>query len=255
MIRRLQACLNGDRDRSEHFGVPITPAELALSARACVDAGAEAVHLHPRDAEGAESLLAQDIGAAVAAVRLRCPEVPVGVSTGLWIAGGDADRRAEWVAGWSVLDPVHRPDFASVNLGEAGSPELLTTLAGFAIAPEAGIWSPADAALLKHLPDVRWLRILVEIEDLDPNGPYGPTEEADRILAAIAEVETVRGVEILLHGKQTFAWALVAHAGRLRIPTRMGLEDVVVGPYNEPVRGNAELIRMALRIWESGRVT
>ncbi len=253
MLRRLKACLNGDRDRSEHDGVPITPAELAVAARASVDAGAEAIHVHPRDAEGSESLLAEDIGATVAAVRLSCPGVPVGVSTGLWIAGGDPARRAEWVSGWSVLDPVHRPDFASVNLSEAGSPDLLATLAGFGIALEAGVWSLPDVALLKQLPDVRWLRILVEIEELDPDHPYGPVEQADRIMAAVAEVDSVRGVEILLHGKQTFAWALVAHAGRLRIPTRMGLEDVVVGPYNEPVKGNVELIGMALRVWESGR--
>jgi uncharacterized protein (DUF849 family) len=69
--------------------VPITPAELARSAAAAVAAGAEALHLHPRDADGRESLAAADVGAAVAAVRAACPGTQAGVSTGLWITGGD----------------------------------------------------------------------------------------------------------------------------------------------------------------------
>ena len=62
-IKRIKACLNGKRGRDEHPGVPVTPAELAASAAAAVAAGAEAVHLHARGADGAESVLAADIGA------------------------------------------------------------------------------------------------------------------------------------------------------------------------------------------------
>lgn len=248
----LQAALNGDLARGAHPALPVSAEELARDAAACVAAGAGAIHLHPRDGDGAESLLVDDVGAAVAAVRARCPGVPVGVSTGLWIAGGDPERRAGWVAGWSSLDPARRPDFASVNLGEAGSPELLGILAAYGIALEAGIWSVADVDILRDLPDVRWQRLMVEIENLDPEGRYGPLEEADRIVAAISQVESARGVEILLHGKQSYAWALVAHAGRLRLPTRIGLEDVLVGPQQEPVLGNPELVRLAIRAWEAG---
>ena len=49
--------------------MPLTPAEVAASAAAAVEAGAEAVHVHPRGADGAESLEAGDIAAAVAALR------------------------------------------------------------------------------------------------------------------------------------------------------------------------------------------
>src|SRR5690348_10235263 len=101
VLQRLQVCLNGSRPRSEHQAVPTTPAELAVAARAAVDAGAEAVHLHPRAAGGSESLLAADVGAAVGAVRRSCPGVPIGVTTGLWITGGDVWRRSAQVAAWS----------------------------------------------------------------------------------------------------------------------------------------------------------
>jgi uncharacterized protein (DUF849 family) len=55
-IERVKACLNGGRRRDEHPAVPVTAAQLAASASAAVAAGAEAIHLHPRDEGGAESL-------------------------------------------------------------------------------------------------------------------------------------------------------------------------------------------------------
>jgi len=95
VITRIQACLNGRRGRDEHPAVPVTPGEVAREAAV---AGAEAVHLHARGAGGGESLLAGDVGAAVAAVRQACPGLPVGASTGLWITAGDHPARQAAVA-------------------------------------------------------------------------------------------------------------------------------------------------------------
>ncbi|WP_327005118.1 3-keto-5-aminohexanoate cleavage protein [Dactylosporangium sp. NBC_01737] len=67
-IARIKVALNGGRLPGAHPALPCTPAELAVAARDAVAAGAEAVHLHPRDADGRESLDAADVGAAVAAV-------------------------------------------------------------------------------------------------------------------------------------------------------------------------------------------
>src|SRR5215469_8892709 len=105
----MKACLNGQRRRADHPALPVTPAELAGSAAGAVLAGAEAVHLHPRGADGRESLLAADVGAAVAAIRQACPGVPVGVTTGLWVTAGDAAARSAAVAGWAALDDRARP--------------------------------------------------------------------------------------------------------------------------------------------------
>ena len=68
----------------------------------------EAVRVHPRDSNTAESVLPDDVGVAVAAVRGTCPGIAVGVSTGLWITGDRAARQAA-VVGWRDLPAVSRP--------------------------------------------------------------------------------------------------------------------------------------------------
>ncbi|MEV0646478.1 3-keto-5-aminohexanoate cleavage protein [Phytomonospora sp. NPDC050363] len=240
----IKVCLNGGRLRRDHPAVPITPAELAADAAASVAAGAAAVHMHPRDASGAESLAPEDVGAAVAAVRAACPGTPVGVSTGLWISDGDPDARRHIVGQWGSLPPEARPDFASANVGEPGFAALTELLLESGVAVEAGVWSPDDA---EHLAETglapRCLRVLVEIigvpADLAP-------ALAERILARLDElgVATPR----LLHGEEAATWPMVEMAARLGLPTRIGLEDTISGPGGVNVPGNAALVRQALRV-------
>lgn len=52
----LKACLNGARAQAEHPAIPVTLAEIAHEARRAVDAGAGAIHVHPRGPDGRESL-------------------------------------------------------------------------------------------------------------------------------------------------------------------------------------------------------
>ena len=89
----LQACLNGNRDKVFHAATPLTPRELAADARAVVEAGAEQLHIHPRNAVGRESLHPDDTAAALEAIRASVPGIPVGVSTGWWIAPGGRARQ------------------------------------------------------------------------------------------------------------------------------------------------------------------
>lgn len=44
------------RAKADHPALPVTPAEVAATARACRDAGATAIHLHARDDAGAHTL-------------------------------------------------------------------------------------------------------------------------------------------------------------------------------------------------------
>jgi uncharacterized protein (DUF849 family) len=91
----LQAALNGDRTKADHQAVPLSPEELAADAGACVAAGAGAIHMHPRDPGGRETLEPQAIDAAARAVREACG-VPVGVfDGGLDRAGPRAPARAD----------------------------------------------------------------------------------------------------------------------------------------------------------------
>ena len=98
----LQACLNGGRAASEAAGVPLTPADLARDAAAARDAGALELHVHPRDASGAETLHPDAVAEVLTAIRAAVPGMPVGIGTGAWIAPGGTARHAHMKA-WEVL--------------------------------------------------------------------------------------------------------------------------------------------------------
>ncbi len=250
----VKACINGSRRRGDHPALPTTPDAMAREAAAAVRAGALAVHLHARDASGTESLAAADVGACVAAVRRAVPGVPVGVSTGLWIHGGDADARAADVAAWSVLDRAVRPDFASVNLSEPGASHLWDVLAGLGVGVEPGVWSPADAdrlaAMLAAAPARPGAvpRVLLEVVA----APAGKEVALAGELLGAARRRLPPDLPLLLHGEDDGAWPVLALAAREGVQTRIGLEDVLTGPTGEPVAGTAELVRAALALSASG---
>jgi uncharacterized protein (DUF849 family) len=248
-IQRMQACLNGGRTRAEHPAVPVTAADLAAAAADAVAAGAEAIHMHPRAADGTQSLHAGDIGAAVAAVRAACPGTPVGVSTGLWITAGDPTARHAAISTWAGLPAGRRPDYASLNLGEPGSAELPGLLESAGIATEAGVWSVADVALLDRAePPAGWLRIMIEILKT----PAGhAVAAADEILHEVRETDAA--APVLLHGEDESCWLLIGHAGALGLPARVGLEDSLRGPDGAVVAGNGDLVRLGLAAWSAAR--
>jgi uncharacterized protein (DUF849 family) len=242
-IRTLKACLNGKRTKAEHPAVPVTPAELASEAAAAVAAGAEAVHLHARNPAGAESVQPADVGAAVTAVRQACPGTPIGVSTGLWITHGDPATRQAAVASWAALPAAGRPDFASVNVSEAGWAEVVHTLAATGIGVEAGVWSLADVRVLATTPDLpQLLRVMVEV----PASPPLDAAAAGREIVRAVRESARQADPLLLHGESDGCWPLISLAGELGLATRIGLEDTITGPAGEPVTGNADLVRLAL---------
>lgn len=241
MVRRMKACLNGGRSPADHPAVPVTPVQLGVAAAAAVAAGAEVVHLHPRDESGAETLDAPHVGAAVAAVREHCPGTPVGVTTGLWITGGDPAARLERLRAWGALPGGQRPDLASVNAGEAGFAEAVAVLAGAGIGVEAGVQAPAE---VRRLGGVPLIRVLIEIMD---TGAEQAVAAAEAILAELDRAGVT--APLLLHGEEAACWPLVRHAGRLGLPGRMGLEDTLLDEHGAAATSNADLVRQALAVW------
>jgi len=118
----VQACLNGGRRRAEHRTVPLAPDEIARDAARAIAAGAGALHIHPRAADGSETLDPAICDAVVLAVRDACPGIPIGLTTAIWIEP-DPARRLELVTSWAVP-----PDFVSVNVSETGVPTLCECL-------------------------------------------------------------------------------------------------------------------------------
>jgi uncharacterized protein (DUF849 family) len=240
---------------------------MAREADGAVRAGARAVHLHARDAVGAESLIPSDIAACVTAVRAAVPGVPLGVSTGLWVCSGDADLRFATVSGWGELDGAARPDFASVNLSEEGALDLWHSLAELGIGVEPGVWSPSDLGVLaRGRLDGSVVRILLEIVgDGGPDAPEDARDAPDAAGDGLARAVELRAaaraalpagmsdeVPFLLHGEDAAAWPVLRLALREGLQTRIGLEDVLTGPDGERVDGNAHLVRAARALAASG---
>ena len=142
----IQAALNGTRSWTEHPEIPITPARQATEAKASVAAGANAIHVHVRDEHGSESLAPDDLAKTVTAIRQACPGIPTGVSTGSWIVP-DLGRRLALIRAWTVL-----PDFASVNLHEAGAIDVIRLLLDKGVGVEAGVWNAPAARAGRQRP-------------------------------------------------------------------------------------------------------
>ena len=235
MTLLLKACLNGDRTDAEHPAVPRTPDELAADARACVEAGARVLHLHPYDAEGRQTLAAEPSAATLRAVRAQCPGVPISLSTSAAIEA-DPPRRLELVAGWTEL-----PELVTANQGEAGIVELCEHLIARGVGIEAGLLSASDAEafVAAGIAD-RCVRVLVEPLDTDP-------ATAVAHAAAMEETVAAAGIELeqVHHGDGIATWAVMARGVERGHGIRAGLEDATVLPDGTWPADNAALVRAA----------
>lgn len=226
----VKACLNGARTRRDHPAVPLTAAELAVDAAAVRRAGAFAVHVHPRDARGVQTLAAAACDAAVAAIRASAPGLPIGLSTSETI-DRDPFARAAAIRTWRTP-----PDFVAVSLGELGWAGIVRAALHTGIGVEAGLASPREADELARSPfGHRLVRALVEV--------HGGVDEA-RAIAALVPA----GVPQLWHGYGDRTWEVVAAAAASGHDVRVGLEDVLVLPDGRTARDNAELVASAVEL-------
>jgi len=160
MARRREVLImvapNGARlSKSDVPTVPLTPRELAAEARACRRAGAAAMHVHVRDAQGRHSLRAEDYRAALRAIR-----AAVGDDMALQItteAAGIYDLSAQ-MAVVRALKPV----FVSLALREflpSGQDaarrrqvaDFLRWMRGQGIWPQIILYAPEEVARLARL--------------------------------------------------------------------------------------------------------
>ncbi len=233
----LQACLNGARGRDFNHAVPLTPQDIARDAAACQAAGADEFHIHPRNAEGGESFAAEDIAAALRAVRASVPGVPVGISTREGIMA-DAVARQRVFQTWDIL-----PDYVSVNLSEADAPEVIRLMLKRGIGIEAGLATVADAERYVALPEAAaCLRILIEIEEQKSADAIGLAHDIIAVLDRSGS-----HLPRQLHGYDACKWALHAEALRRGLDQRIGLEDGKLLPDGRIAESNAELIAAAVK--------
>lgn len=234
----LQACLNGSRSRDYHAAVPISASDLARDAQACREAGAEQLHLHPRDSEGRESFDPAIISEVLTSLHHAVPGMPIGLSTREGILADPASR-AEAFAGWYDL-----PDYVSVNLSEADAAQVIRLFLSRGVGVEAGLASVEDAEKFVALPEApQCLRILIEMEEQDAAIAKRAAQEIVAILDA-AGVQQPRQ----LHGFDDTQWALYEAAVRNGLDQRIGLEDGKLLPDGRLARSNGEMIAAAMAV-------
>src|ERR1700710_2819614 len=231
----VKACINGARTPDAHPNLPVTPDQLAAAAVASHRAGAKAVHMHPKSADGKDSLHDAEVSAAVSAVRAAAPGLPLGVTTGFW-ALPDPEARRKAVESWTVL-----PDFASLNWHEPGSPELAEVLLGKGLGVEIGLShleaaaSWAESKMVQHC-----MRVMIELQGNED------VAVADAMLERIAAAGSP--APVLLHGLDESCWPLLEHAGMCGVQTRIGMEDTLTLPDGSVTPDNAALVSAAVQL-------
>lgn len=240
----IKACLNGSRRPGDHPALPLSPEELALDARRSVDMGASAIHVHPRQVDGTETLSAREVGDGVAAIRDVCPGTPVGVATGAWITP-DLTERLALVSSWGTLDDKRRPDFASVNFSEAGADEVCANLLDAGVGVEAGLWSSEDARRFIESGLTGYcVRVLIElVRERTEEEATATAQEIERILDRNRVAEPR-----LLHGEESVTWPMLRYAPKRGYDIRIGLEDTLVMPDGIQAQGNSQLVSAAIEL-------
>lgn len=135
------------RSRADHPALPVTLPQIVAAARACATAGADALHLHVRDEDGAHSLDPGRYAEALAELAAQVPDLAIQITTEAAGRFAVADQLACLTA--------LRPAWASVSVREmARDPDLAARL--YALAEDAGtrlqhiLYDAPDAALLAH---------------------------------------------------------------------------------------------------------
>ena len=224
----LQCCLNGTRSAVDHPAVPLTPSRVADAAAEVAELGVRHLHLHPRDAGGAETL---DVAATVAAVRSAVPGVEIGVTTGAWIEP-DPDIRRETVGRWVGLG-AGRPDVASVNVHEDGWTGVCAALHAAGVGIELGVFHREAAETLRAngIPPGT-VRVLAEVQD-------------DGSAAELLDALAWSPAPLLLHGQNASTWPVLREAIARGLDTRIGLEDTLHLPDGTLATSNADLVAHA----------
>jgi len=237
----LQVALNGDR---MHPAVPRTPSAIGQAARASVNVGAHAVHVHAFDRGDRETLEGAVCGEVLRSIRKMCPKIPISLTTSASIVS-DPLERLHLIEKWEEL-----PDLVTANQGEAGIVELCELLLSRGVEIEAGLLSTDDArAFAASGLAPRCRRVLVEPLDLDP-------EVAVRHAAAMEDIITSAGIHLeqVHHGYGIACWAVNRRALDRGHGIRTGLEDIDLLPDGTPANDNTQLVGAAVQlIRSSGR--
>ena len=247
------AITGAETTRERQQALPVTPAEQAVAARECVEAGASIIHLHVREDDGRPSQRIERFRESIDAIRAAAPGVIIQISTG-GAVGESMDKR---------LAPLTlRPEMASLNLGSMNfgddvflnHPKDIQMFAekmrAEGVMPELEIY---EAGMLESA--FQWVQRGVLSPPLHfqfvlgvPGGMSGELENLQHLLAILR----------LRVGSNDFHWG-VAGIGRYQLPiamhalllgghVRVGFEDNIYYSKGVLAKSNAELVARVSRV-------
>jgi 3-keto-5-aminohexanoate cleavage enzyme len=241
------AVVGAELSKEDYPYLPITPEEIAESARGAVDAGASIIHLHVRDEEGKPTQRVDIFSEVTRRIRERC-ECIVQYSTG-GAVGTPLDQRCA---------PLKlKPDMATLSMGSMN------------FGPD--IFENTEPTILAISRVIQENGVMPELEIFD----YGMMDTVDRFVKKcfIPEkfhVDFVLGVPggmmgeiknlILLKDRLSpgQTWT-VAGLGRFQLPlsahaiamgghVRVGIEDNIYYRKGKLAKSNAQLVERVVRI-------
>jgi 3-keto-5-aminohexanoate cleavage enzyme len=229
--------------RSDHIALPMTSAELAQTAKMCLDAGAGMMHMHIRDAQGRHSLDVQGYREALQAV-----EAAVGQELIVQVTSESA--RVYKAQEQITMVQSLRPEAVSVGLrevdqpeiGEAGLAQFFAWLARERVMTQVIVYDVADL--------LRWQ--VLRIQGVVPDAPWsllfvlgrysvGQTSEPKDLLPFVMahtgpEPWSMCAFGAGEHACATTAVALGGHA-------RVGFENNLLLNNGQVAPDNAALVR------------
>lgn len=227
--------------------LPLTPNELALSAKEAVHAGATIIHLHVRDEKGKPTQRVNIFEEVTEKIRKHCDCI-IQYSTG-GAAGALLSERCA---------PLNlRPDMASLSMGTMNfgsgifenSEETIRTLSKtmkkMNIMPEleifdAGMMYSVDRYLKKsYLPKKFHLDFVLGV-------PGGMGGELKNLLFLVDQLKA--GQTWTIAGIGPFQLPLAVHAIAMGGHVRVGLEDNIYYRKGELVKTNAQLVKRIVNI-------
>ena len=242
--------------KADNPNAPVTPDEIAADAEACVEAGASVVHLHAREDDGRPTWRPQIYRRIVAAVRERCPEVVVCVSTSGRVFS-ELERRAAVLD----LDGDEKPEFASLTLGSLNFPRqasvnepgtiraLAERMAERGIVPELEVFELGMVDYAKYLIDRNVLRPPFVFNLL--LGSLGTLAATPLNLALLVEALPTESVWAGA-GIGRFQFPVNALAVAMGGHVRVGLEDNLwLDADKTRPATNVELVRRVVRVTEA----
>ncbi|MDB5502421.1 MAG: 3-keto-5-aminohexanoate cleavage enzyme [Tardiphaga sp.] len=248
---------NGGRKvKADHPAVPLTPAELAVTAARCLEAGASMIHAHVRASDGTHLLDAGAYLSAISAIRGAVGDrLVIQITSEALGRYAPAQQRA-------VIRDV-RPEAASLALRElvpdaseeGAFAELLGWMKREAVTPQIILYDIEDAL---HLVDFR-KRGLVPFERLPVLfvlGRYttGQTSNPRDLLPFIdAAAPVFEHWSVCAFGAQEIA--CVTTAALLGGHVRVGFENNELLPDGSRAQGNEDLVAAARRAIEAVGLT